>query len=439
MKTTILDAWESMRTSLWLIPALMAGLSIIFAVAMIRLDESFLLDYEGIRTFFYAGGSDGARLILSSIAGSMITVAGVTFSITMVALTQTVSQFGPSLLRNFMADRFNQIVLGAFIATFIYSLIVLRTIQDSGAEIFIPRVAISVSIALVLASFGLLIYFFHHVATSIHPDNVIDSVYHQLVTSINRFFPGEVDKQPTKEGERLETGLNFDNGVSRIRSTKSGYLRFLDEDSLHSLAREDDVVIKVHYRPGNFVFAGTPLISVSPGKDFDQDTEDIVRSAFFLGSSRTPEHDIEFSIHQFVEVALRALSPGINDPYTAISCIDRLGASLCAMNEKSFPTPYQFDDRGKLRLILNVVDYDGILDAAFNQIRQYGRGNVDINIRLLEILHVAAMTTRDKKRYAAIKRHGEMIYRSCGEAIPEKEDRKDVDERFKTLLSQLEG
>jgi len=338
-----------------------------------------------------------------------------------------------------MADRFNQIVLGAFIATFIYSLIVLRTIQDSGAGIFIPRVAISVSIALVLASFGLLIYFFHHVATSIHPDNVIDSVYHQLVTSINRFFPGEFDNPPEKEEERQEAGLNFDNGASLIRSTKSGYLRFLDEDRLLSLARENDVVIKVHYRPGNFVFAGTPLISVSPGKDFDPDTEDSVQSAFFLGSSRTPENDIEFSIHQFVEVALRALSPGINDPYTAISCIDRLGASLCAMNEKRFPTPSQFDDQGKLRLILNVVDYDGILDAAFNQIRQYGRGNVDINIRLLEILHVAAMTTRDKKRYASIKRHGEMIYRACSEAIPEKDDRKDVDERFKTLLSQLEG
>ncbi|MDW7773599.1 MAG: DUF2254 domain-containing protein [Desulfobulbaceae bacterium] len=437
MKIKLLDLWDSIRTSLWFIPFLMAGISIILAQFIISLDKFLILDHREIQSLFYAGGPEGARLLLSSIAGSMITVAGVTFSITMVALTMTTSQFGPRLLRNFMADRVNQVVLGAFIATFIYCLLVLRSIQETGGEVSIPRIAVSLSIVLVLINFGLLIYFFHHVSTSIHADNVIDSVYRQMETAIDKIFPG--DRNDTdREGQQQADTFNFADMAAAIPASVSGYFRALDEDTLLDFARDHDIVIKLHYRPGDYIFAQTPLLSFLPAKEVDPEMESRARTAFVIGSSRSPEQDIEFSIKQLVEVALRALSPGINDPYTAISCIDRLGSALCLINGKHFPSPYRYDDRKKLRLILDMVTYSGILDAAFNQIRQYGRGNVDILIRLMEILHVVSLTTNERERLESVRRHGNMVYRASLEAVPEKDDRGDVDDRYQTLKERLD-
>ncbi len=439
MKAKLFDLWKTVRNSLWFVPSLMAGSAIIFALGMIRLDEVYLVGYSGLRNVLYAGDSQGARLLLSSIAGSMITVAGVTFSITMVALTLTISQFGPRLLSNFMADRVNQIVLGTFIGTFIYCLLVLGTIRESGNEAFVPRLAISISILLVLTNFGILIYFFHHVSTSIHAENVIESVYRQLKKTIEKFFSEDHEGVSVVEGEIRAEWLDFENKGGRIMAPQSGYLRILDEGTLLDFALKHDIVIKIVCRPGYYVFVHTPMVLFLPNKHIEPEKEESLFNAFVLGSSRSLEQDVEYSIFQLVEVAVRALSPGINDPHTAMHCIDRLGAAFCHMNEKNLPTPYRYDDDGRMRLLLEVVTFDGILDAAFNQIRQYGRGNVDINIRLLETLQVIAMTTEDQVRHAAVRRHGEMVYRSCRQTIPEKDDLGDIDGRYQRLMEQLQG
>lgn len=437
MKTKLLDYWDSLRTSLWFIPTLMAIIAIVFAEFLVGFEREFLPDYQKLRTIFYAGDIAGARLLLSSMASSVITVAGVTFSITMVTLTLTTSQFGPRLLRNFMADRTNKSVLGMFVATFIFCLLVLRSIQENQGDIFVPRLAVSTSIVLVVVSFGVLIYFFHHVSTSIHAENVIEWVYSQLQASIDKNFPADQRELPEGDGEHQAGKMDFENKGSVVSAEKSGYLRALNEEMLLRIACENDLTIKVQYRPGNFVIARSPLVSFIPGREIDPETERKIHSAFILGTSRTPEQDVEFSIHQLVEVAVRALSPGINDPYTAISCIDRLGAALCLMNEREFWPPYRYDDQEKLRLILHVVTFKGVIDSSFNQIRQYGKGNVDIYIRILEALYMVALTTKDSQRLEAIRRHGNMVYRASRVEISEKEDQGDIDSRFQALKEHL--
>ncbi|MBN2366676.1 MAG: DUF2254 domain-containing protein [Calditrichaeota bacterium] len=433
MKTRLINKWESIRTSLWFLPTIMVIVSAGFALAISRIDVQIP---SRLKLFFYAGGPEGARVLLSTIAGSVITVAGVTFSVTIVALTLTTSQFGPRLLRNFMVDRVNQIVLGAFIATFIYCLLVLKSIQTNSYSNFIPEIAVSFSFIFVLADLGLLIYFFHHISTSIHAEQVINAVYHELEHTIDRLFKAEDEYPISPEIEHQIP--DFQDNSFAVISQNSGYLRAIDVEGVLKLAEQDNLIIQIKYRPGDYVFSGSVLARVIPNKEEKSAVEKKLISFLILGSKRSPEQDIEFAIHQLVEVALRALSPGINDPYTAISCINLLGSILCEMNSRKFPGPYRYDKEGHLRLVMDVFTYDGILDAAFNQIRQTAGALVAVHARLLETLYIIAETAQDKNQRLSVKRHAEMIHRSARSVIEEKNDLADIDSRYEKILKVIE-
>jgi len=433
MKTRIFNIWESIRTSLWFIPALMAVIVSGFAFMLVKIDSSLP---SALEIFLFTGGPEGARTLLSTIAGSMITIAGVTFSITIVALTLATSQFGPRLLRNFMVDKFNQLVLGAFIATFVYCLLVLKAIQTFEDPVYVPKLAVSFSFILALADLAILIYFFHHVSTAINAEQVIKGVYKELTGTIGRLF-NEQDEYPIPQKGIKGPLPDFQKDSTLVYSSACGYLRAIDSEGLFRLAVQDNLVIQLKYRPGDYVFTGTPLAAVIPEKEEGSETESKIRNLFLLGSSRSPEQDIEFAIHQLVEIALRALSPGINDPYTAISCINRLGDAICQLNSKKFPSPRRYDKEGHLRLVLDVFTYQGVLDAAFNQIRQSAAGSVAVYIRLLETLEVIAQSIQNKDQYQAVKRHSDMIYRTSKASIKEDEDLKDIDNRFEAILKAL--
>jgi uncharacterized membrane protein len=253
MKTRLLNLWEVVRTSFWLIPGLMVFSAIGLSFAIVAMDRMVELDHHRVFGFLYAGGPEGARSILSTIAGSMITVAGVAFSITIVALTLASSQFGPRLLRNFMRDTGNQIVLGTFIATFIYCLLILRSVYSVGGHDFVPGISVTFAIALAVANVGVLIYFIHHVSTSIHADRVIAAVYNELSEHIQRLFPEELgyeleqSKNDRNKPQPTEGSYNY---AWDIAALKSGYLQALDSDSLLKIAEEHDMLIDLQFRPG---------------------------------------------------------------------------------------------------------------------------------------------------------------------------------------------
>lgn len=434
MKVRIFHIWETIKTSLWFIPILLVLFLGIFAFVLIEIDKSLS---DSWKIFIYNGSAEGAQLLLTTIAGSMITVAGVTFSITLVALTLTSSQFGPRLLRNFMVDKSNQFVLGIYIATFIYCLLILRAIQPLEGEIFIPRLAVSFSFVLAVIDLGFLIYFFHHISTSIRAETVVNSVYKELLETVDTFFQDNQEEYLLEEKTPEEP--DFSKDTLEIKSQHSGYLRAIDISGLLNFAVKENLIIKVKYRPGDYVFTNSILaLIISDEKPADKLSEK-VNNMVLVGKSRSPEQDIEFALHQLVEVALRALSPGINDPYTAINCIDYIADFICRVNEMNFPSQYRYDKEGHLRLLLDVFTYEGIVNAAFNQIRQIAADNVAVNIRLLETLKYISQTARNEDQYNSIKRHAEMIYNSVKEQIGEKKDLEDIKERFQSIYKVLEN
>ena len=388
----------------------------------------------------FTGGAEGASSLLGAIAGSMITIAGVVFSMTLVALSLASSQLGPRLLRNFMRDTTTQMVLGTFVATFLYCLLVLRTIRRADEIAFVPHLSVTLGLLLAVVSVGVLIYFIHHVSVSIQANEIVARVGTELIEGIKRLFPESIGRgAPRIPTEPPDAGFldMFDREARPIGSAGDGYLQFVDGDALIALAIQEDVVIRLERRPGHYVVATRPLALVWPGNKVTDKLIDRVNYAFALGNQRTSGQDIEFEVNQLVEIAIRALSPGVNDPFTAMVCVDHLGSALCRLAKLDMPSPYRHDTQGQIRVITPVFTFPDITDAAFNQIRQYGRSSTAVTIRLLEtIAEVAGSVYRPEDR-AALLRHAKIIARGARDGLLEDEDRQEVEEHFQSVNQLL--
>ncbi len=441
MKTRLSNLYEKLRSSYWFIPGLMAlgavSLFIVFGV----LDRRW--GYVMVHVAWLIGNEpDGARAFLSTVAGSTITVTGVVFSITIVALSLASQQFGPRLLTNFMRDRANQVVFGSFIATYLYCLLVLRTIHGSGSGGFVPQLSLLFGFLLAVLSVAVLIFFIHHVAYSIQAMTVIANVSEELQRAIIRDYP-EYDtnipkgwRQALRPGELPE---NFDSAAQPIRADRSGYLQAVNIYNLLNFAVAHDLLLRLELRPGNFATRGAPLAWVWTAEGvWTAELGSTINEAFIIGSKRSYEQDIEHLISQLVEVAVRALSPGINDPFTATNCIDYLGSALCEMARRRLPTPWHFDGEDRLRLITRPQTFEGALAAAVDQIRQYGRQDVAVTIRLLEMLATILPNTRTEEQRRALVRQAAMIERNSHDSIVAEEDRRDVRERYLAFFETLE-
>lgn len=430
--------WDSLHSSYWFIPTLMALGSMILAIAMLTLDRA---GNTPNWWWIYTGGTDGARSVLSSVAGSMVSVVATAFSITIVALQLASSNFGPRLLRNFMQDTGNQIVLGTFISTFIYCLLVLRTIHGEGDEYneFVPQLSVTVGTVLAIASIGVLIYFIHHASTIIQASHVITQVSGDLDKAIDRLFPETVGEGKANHPRQVgEIPANFEAEASPIKADRDGYLQAIDDGELMQIARQYKLLVLLKNRPGKFIVKGSDLAMVLPGEQVNHHLTQQINDAFILGKERTEYQDIEFPIDQLVEIALRAISPGINDPFTAIRCIDRLSAGLSRLAQRDFPSPFRYDGEQNLRVIVEGVTFAMLVDTAFNQIRQYSKSDVAVTIRLLEAIACIATYTRNSKQREALRRHAEMILNSSREQISQEQDQQDVRDRYERVIKALE-
>lgn len=432
--------WDSLQSSYFFVPAMIVAIAIAMAIAMLTLDRRGHYGPLENWGWMYTGSTDGARAMLSAIAGSTITVAGTVFSITIVALQLAASNFGPRLLRNFMHDIGNQVVLGTFIGTFIYCLLVLRTVRGDGDDYnsFIPQLSVTVALALAFVSISLLIYFIHHASTIIQASHIISDVSVALDRATDRLFPAKIGKDLSQSRQpKVEIPEDFAADAYLVKAAKSGYLQGIDDDKLMRIALKHDLLIRLEFRPGKFVVQGSELVTVYPGGRVNQKLIKKLRDAFILGRERTEQQDIEFPIHQLVEVALRAISPAVNDPFTAIRCIDRLGAGLSRLAMRDMPSPFRYDDKDTLRVIAQNVTFSGLTDAAFNQIRQYSNSDVAVTIRLLEAIAIIARYTRNQQDRAALRRHAEMIRRDSQKAVAEELDKQDIEEQYQAVLKAL--
>jgi len=439
MKTRLLHVLERFQSSYWFLPSLLTTLAACAALASVRLDLVLGEAPPGSFTWIRTAGPEGARAVLATVAGSMITIGGVVFSITIVALSLASSQFGPRLLTNFMRDRGNQLVLGTFIATFIYCLVVLRSVSAVEERTFVPHLSVAVAVGLAIASVGVLIYFMHHASTSIQAAHVISLVGRDLDEAIRRFFPARDDEPAAERPGTDGPPDGFRESAEPIPATGGGYVQTIDLDGLTELASERGVVVRLLRRQGQFVTAGSPLALVAPA---DRDGEEIARKvnrAFLYGDERSISADPEFAIEQLVEVAVRALSPGVNDPFTAIRCIDRLGSSLALIARRRLPTFHHFDDEGNPRVFERRLTYSGVCAAAFNQIRHYGGSSVAVTLRLLECIAALAPQVEDEEFRQALRQQVEIIHAAAGGRSWSEPDLQDLAQRHETALQALRG
>lgn len=443
MKLWLANNWDELRGSFWFLPTLMVMSAIGLSLMMIHFDRA-TANQNWIATlgWTFARGPEGSRALLATVAGSMMTIASVTFSITIVALQLASSQFGPRLLRNFMRDRGNQVAIGTFIATFTYCLLILRTVNGTDSEQFVPHISVTVALVLALLSVGVLIYFIHHSAESIQAENVIAAVSRDLHSAIDRLYPeclghgADDDSKLASEGD-LPTGFNDDH--CSVDSARSDYLQAINVDRLFQIAKEHDLVLSIVRRPGKFCFKGDPIALAGPSAKVDDAIVKSIRSEFFFGHRRTLVQDVEFAIDQLVEVAVRALSPGVNDPFTAINCVDRLGAALCVLTDKVIPSPYRYDRDGRLRIVTDASTIQGIVDASFDQIRQAARKDTSVTLRLLETIAAVARQTQDPRFRTALHRQADAIHRGSQEGLADSTDREDAKMRFGEAIEALNG
>lgn len=434
MMPQILYIWERLKGSFLLIPLIIVLLGIVLATFFIYIDSIIIFDQKGIINFIFIGGAESARSVLSTIAVAMLSVAGIVFSITLVVLSMASSQFGPRLLRNFMYDKLNQVVLGTYLSTFIYCLIVLRSVKSYTDLEFIPNFSIVMSIILAISNVILLIVYIHHISVSIQVDHVISEVNRNLNNNIQKVFSDYSTEKHLGANEKHYKELNNTLSFSKtVKNKNNGYLQAIDHDNLISIAQDNDLVLFINYRPGDYLVEDVELVKIYSNQKIGDNVKEKIIKAFVLGKVRTPIQDPEFAIDQMVEIAVRSLSTGINDPFTAITCIDNLTATLCYLTKIQFPSAYLFDDEDHIRVKVNPIAFSGIINAAFNQIRQFGKDSPSVIIRLMEALVTINQLATNKEQKEDIQRHAKMVLKTAEKTMIESNDLKDLKKRYAQL------
>jgi uncharacterized membrane protein len=410
----------------WLIPALLVLAGVAGALGFIELDRSGVLPRWLLENWLYDGGATGARTLLGAVASSTIGVAGTVFSITIAALSLAAGQMGPRLLRNFVRDRGNQLTLGAFLGTFCYALIVLRSVRTESEGGFIPHLSLSVGIGLAFICVATLVYFVGHMAGRINVDTVIELVSEDVQSAIRRLTTDEQQPSPPP--------LPFWRDATPVEDVRRGYLQQLDEQGLAAWAAEHDTAILLLVRPGDYVFPGTPLAVMMPPVE---GADRAIRNATALGPQRVSNADMGFAVRQLVEVAVRALSPGINDPHTAISVLDRLGAALCDIKSLYLPTGVSIR-KGRPVLVVPHIQYDQLINTMFHTIRQNAARNAAVLIRQLEVLTQVVSCERDRERMLSLKRHADLVLDDAERDISNPGDLDDLRRRHRGFVTVME-
>ncbi len=429
--------WGRLQTSFWCVPALIIADSIVVAVALIEADTTLSDRWLILWPRLFGSGAGGARGMLSTIAGSMMTVVGVTFSMTLVTLALASSQYTSRILRNFIRDRVTQVVLGVFAGIFIYCLIVLRTIQGGGEGGFIPSLAVTFSVVLAIGGTSVLIFFIHHIASSIQASSIIASVADETMVAVDRLFP-ETLGEGQRDGDDEATPLPPQGrSWQAVPAQGNGYVESVDMEALLRVAREHSTVVRMERGIGEFVVHGTALAWLDLEDRPEEGIAAALRAAYSIQRHRTVEQDSAFGIRQIVDMALRALSPGINDTTTAVMCVDYLTAILGRLASRPIPSPRRYEE-GALRVITIGPSFASLVADSFDQIRASANGNVAIMLRMLSALQTIGSRTASAGRRRALREQVQWITEVAGRTIESPHDRERVERRLARVRAALE-
>ena len=364
-----------MNSSLWAVPTLVVALILGLAELPMQFEQRLS---PAMADLFFAGGPESARSILSTIASAMITFTGLVFSVTILVLQLTSAQYSPRTLRRFLADRTTKVSLGIFVATFTHALLVLRLVtpEEEGGT---PRLAVTFAVALVALSVAAFVYYLHHMARSIQVTSIIAAIAEETREAIARRYPEE---RPSGQG-RLQPDLP---PTATVAAPKAGSLRRVDESRLIEMAREAGGVLELVPAVGDFVPAGHPLLRGYRGWPEELDRPAVLEKLIELGQDRSVEQDPAYGMRQLVDVAQKALSPGINDPTTAVQALDQIHALLRVLVTRPFPEDARYDEEGQLRLIVHEATWEDYVSLGLDEIRHYGSSSVQVHRRMRALL-----------------------------------------------------
>ncbi|TAL88356.1 MAG: DUF2254 domain-containing protein [Candidimonas sp.] len=426
MNARILKLISQLRETFWLVPGAMVLAGILLAIVLLSVDRSGHLPvWLTNGNWLYKGGGTGARTMLGAIASSTIGVAGTVFSITIAALSLAAGQMGPRLLRSFTSDRGVQVTLGAFLGTFSYALMVLRSVRTQAEGAFTPQLSLSFGILLAFACVATLVYFVGHMANRINVDTVIELVSEDIRVAMKYTVADKAQAESPPSA--------FWSNAVTIVDKRRGYLQQLDEDWLADWAVKRGTAIRLLVRRGDYVFPGAPIALMSIQVP---EAEEAILNATALGSTRGSAGDAEYAVRQLVEVAVRALSPGINDPQTAMSVLNRLGATLCDLAGAHLPSGLTMRDDA-VALVVPSLTYGSLAGVMFHMIRQNAAGSTAVMIRVLDVLTRVIACENDEARRKVLLHHADLVWADAQRDIGNAADLADVGRHHAMLRRTL--
>ncbi len=389
MYTRLLNIWEHFRASFWFVPSIMMFFAATSAMLLVRIDAN--LGKNLIETYpIMELSPPSARSILSSIVGAMVTSTGVVFSMTIVALTLASSQFGSRLVRTYRNRKSTHFTLGIFVSTSLFCILVLASIREVDGYRFVPTIAVATGIVLTVVCLATLIYYIHDISKAIEAPNVILSSAKDLDKAIDRMFPTRIGHSADNDERTLDgaseahasDGALSNKPLLKVAGDRCGYIQGIENDSIMELAVEWELVIRLLVQPGDFVYDQCPLAEIRVVKTSNPDLARVdndqfeqianrLRSTLIIGADRTPTQDIRYAFNELVEVAVRALSPGINDPFTAITCVDRIQAALLTLRKRQVPSAFRLDESNQLRVIAEPVPFKECFEGSLRVIEHY--------------------------------------------------------------------
>lgn len=427
---------DALRTSLWFVPTLIVLGSMVLAYGLLAVDAAlpegwwkpikWLHPVMDVRI-------RGATAMLQMIGGSIITIAGVVFSITIAAVTLAAGQYTSRVLRNFIRDRANQAVLGSFLGIFVYCALVLRSLSGASPEDHAPAVALLMALALAFLGIGMLIFFIHHIVKGLQATNVIATIARDALPSIDRHFP---DRFEPPEDESVDLRRPEGNHRARVHAHRSGYVTGVDFDTLVDHAEACDGLLRVRRNPGVFVVEGEVLAELQMPDAVDEERLQAMREAWSFATQRTLENDPGYGLRQLVDVALKALSPGVNETTTGVMCVNWLGAMLLRMAGRRFPSQIRVHEQC-IRVVTNAPRLGDFIGLAFDQIRQNAIGNVAVLQRQLEVLLALAESDGGRVARQPILRQADAIEALAARSVDWEPDREPLCELLDKLREYL--
>lgn len=437
MITKLHNWWQEVRSSFWFVPAVIVLGAVGLATTLIAVDVSVDLSFVDKWPLLFGVSAAGARGLLTTVASSMITVAGVVFSITIVALSLTSSQYTSRVLRNFMRDRINQGVLGVFVGIYAYCLVVLRTIRGGDEGAFLPVLAVLVGLILAFVGIAFLIFFIHHISVSIQASSIVARVARETIAAVDQLFPQQLSEDPDEDVDKDFAPFLTEQAWSACPAREMGYIESVDADALLALARDSGTIVRMERGIGEFVVEGTPLISIADLAALDENMGEALNAAYVISEHRMVQQDVGFGIRQLVDIALKALSPGINDTTTAVMCVDYLTAIFVRLVDRRIAMSHRLD-QGELRVIARGTSFESLLAEAFDGIRQNTKGNVAVLSRMLDALQTIASLTASQHRRWAILEQVQWVAELAQRTIDSLHDRARFESRLARVREALE-